>query len=277
MIERAHFPEDKEDIIRLWSVCFGDTGHYIEFFLDNLPPENVLFVYKYEGNIIGMFIIMPARIIYTINGNKKRGLIYYVYAVGVDPGQRGRGIAGKMLEFAREYAALRGAELCLVPATEKLGKYYAERGFNKFIWHFTKPALTEADIMDKVSGMIEINGIKDAPLLDGYIDELYFKRLEALDDKTAIFWDVNNFKFALIEHLYVGGRIYIKADDSAADGFWYIVLRKGENGFFVREAMDVSGELMGTFGLCMMITDNISYGKELINADNDKYVNFCFD
>ena len=59
MIQRAHFVEDKEAIIRLWQQCFGDERHYVEFFLENCPKENALFLYRKKDVVVGMMFLMP--------------------------------------------------------------------------------------------------------------------------------------------------------------------------------------------------------------------------
>lgn len=283
MIDIAHFPKDREDIVRLWGACFGDARHYIEFFLDNLPSENVLFVYKIEGNIAGMFFLMSANFRYkTEESIQKQKIqpVFYVYAVGVAPEYRKNGIAGKMLEFAKEYAAREGAELCLVPANDALGSYYANRGFKKVPATNSPKYINEA-LMDKIvrktSDMIKIDTVQNIYLLDKYIDALYNKRVEALGNVDALVWDINNFRFALIEHLYTGGSIYI--DDNVGDtgDIEYVIARVGQNGIFVREAVvSESDGIISASGNCAMIT-YMSYGNEVINDAYDKYINFCFD
>lgn len=273
MICPAHFPKDREEIINLWSSCFGDERHYIEFFLNNLPSENVPFVYKINKVMAGMMILMPARLSFK----DKNELIYYVFAVGVSKGFRNRGIAGEMLQFAKEYAAKNNAELCLVPADKELLRYYEKRGFSVA---FNKQSGFEKSAMksDAVNSMTRIEALHNIHLLDNYVEVLYNKREEAVRSVGAFLWGKDNFLFALKEHIYTGGFIYITSVANVgyeAMDLDYIIGMQSPEGIFVREAL-IGDRLTGNTSFCAMIT-TMSYGAEFLKDDTTKYINFCFN
>ncbi len=269
MICPAHFPKDREEIINLWSSCFGDERHYIEFFLDNLPLENVLFVYKIDEAIAGMMFLMPARLKFE----DKNELIYYVFAVGVFESFRNRGIAGEMLQFAKEYAAKNSAELCLVPAGKELVRYYEKRGFSVAFNRLEVPGENAAEL-DEIEYMTKIDVSQNLHLLDKYVDALYNKREKAVSFGGAFLWGRDNLLFALKEHIYTGGFIYTTSDYEAAD-FEYIIGMQSFGDVFIREASIGEG-VVGNTNFCAMIT-TMSYGTEFITNNKNKYINFCFN
>ncbi len=269
MICPAHFPKDREELINLWSSCFGDERHYIEFFLNNLPLENVPFVYKIDKVIAGMMFLMPARLRFE----DKNELIYYVFAVGVSESFRNRGIAGEMLQFAKEYAAKNSAELCLVPASKDLVRYYEKRGFSVA---FNKQAGLEKSAvnLDDVKSMTKIDALQNLYLLDNCVEALYNKREESFGPGGVFLWCRDNLLFALKEHIYTGGFIYITSDYEAMD-FEYIIGMQSLENVFIREASIGEG-VVGNTNFCAMIT-TMSYGVEFITNNKNKYINFCFN
>ena len=213
MIERAHFMTDKEEIIRLWQQCFGDERHYVEFFLENCPAENALFLYRKEDTVVGMMLLMPGRLVMSDNdfvseAQSALGIkTYYLYALCVDEKYRGRGIASELLGFAEDYAGKDNAELCLVPGSSKLRKYYAERGF---VDVFVR---TEQEINVDTSEMFN-TGIK---ITDIAVADLMKARSEAYGN-NAFLWNKDNLDFAMKENEYSDGFVCsIEADDIEAE------------------------------------------------------------
>lgn len=230
MIQRAHFVTDKEEIIRLWQQCFGDSRDYVEFFLENCPEENVLFLYRKEDVVVGMMFLMPGLL--EIKYWQK---VYYLYALCVDEDFRGRGIAEELLDFAKDFAKKENAEVCLVPSTEKIRRYYAKRGFiDVFV---CTEQLLEVDTTEMFCGELDIT--------DADIDLLMQARTEACGD-NAFLWEKDNLEFAIKENAYAGGFAYfisdkgnsIKKDDcklTFCNGAPYIIGDIDENVLQIRE------------------------------------------
>ena len=208
MIQRAHFVEDKEAIIRLWQQCFGDERHYVEFFLENCPKENALFLYRKKDVVVGMMFLMPGmlKVPADIGESEECAVqikddekihpqkIYYLYALCVDEKYRGRGIANELLDFAKDYAGKDNAELCLVPGSSNLRKYYAQRGFvDVFV-------CTEQEINVDTSMMY--GGVIRKADID--IEDLIKARTE-IYVSSVFLWNADNLDFAMKENAYSGG------------------------------------------------------------------------
>lgn len=197
MIKRAHFVMDKEEIIRLWQQCFGDERHYVEFFLENCPAENALFLYREADKTVGMMFLMPGKLVASgntsVSGPQSDSdiKIYYLYALCVDESCRGRGIAKELLDFAGEYAREDNAELCLVPGSLKLRKYYAQRGFVDVFVRTVQEI--KADVTSMFDGKIKITDINIADLMNAR-SKVY--------GNNAFLWNKDNLEFAIKENAF---------------------------------------------------------------------------
>lgn len=123
---RCSVNNDREGIISLWHESFGDNRKEIEFFLDNkyIPGNTV--VCEENGKIISQLFLLDGEM--HINGEDYPS--YYLYAACTSKECRGKGIMGKMLEFARNLAYDRGIYfICLMPAEESLYNYYSNFGY----------------------------------------------------------------------------------------------------------------------------------------------------
>jgi len=213
MIERAHFMTDREEIIRLWQQCFEDERHYVEFFLENCPEENALFLYREATGIVGMMFLMPGRLVMSGNdfvseAQSALGIkTYYLYALCVDEKYRGRGIANELLDFAKDYAGKDDAELCLVPGSARLRKYYAERGFVDAFVRTEQEINVDTSAM--FSGRIKMADINTADLMKA--------RTEIYGD-DAFLWDETNLDFVIKENAYSDG-FALSIETEPTDGF----------------------------------------------------------
>lgn len=113
---------DGEQIKKIWETCFGDDEDYISFYLEHrMTEDNMLVIYE-DGKAVSMASFLPAEYLYEGSYQSVR----YVYAVATLPQYRGRGLAGKILEYAK---SLYGEPLVLAPAEESLISYYEKLGF----------------------------------------------------------------------------------------------------------------------------------------------------
>lgn len=114
--------KDGNRIAEIWKTCFGDDDEYIRFYLKNrMTEDNMLVIYK-EGQAVSMASFLPMR--YLCEGEYVEAR--YVYAVATLPQYRSRGLAGRILQFAKEYY---GQPLVLAPAEDELMRYYEKLGF----------------------------------------------------------------------------------------------------------------------------------------------------
>ncbi|MCM1285561.1 MAG: GNAT family N-acetyltransferase [Acetobacter sp.] len=114
IIETKKF--DDESIISLWREAFGDTREEIEFFLDNCENKSVLCYYK-NNELLSMLFLVDC----TVSNERYK----YIYAACTRKRARKSGVMTELLDFAKEcYSGI-----LLIPADEKLSKYYKKRGF----------------------------------------------------------------------------------------------------------------------------------------------------
>lgn len=276
MICLAHFAKDKEEIIQLWQECFDDDREYIEFFLNNCPDENALYLYKKNGVTAGMMYLISGELCWKCGNALRQEKAYYLYAVGVSERFRRQGIAGELLEFAKKYARERNAELCLVPADEKLRNYYAQRGFATAFYR-NDEVLWNA--VGKKQGSLLT---KEAALADGadeisrHVHEIYVKRKELFGGRGSFLWSEANLWFALEENLKSGGFLYFCNDNNA---FEYAVGICENDSFYVKEAsFAANSDEEAASQPYAMITDML-FGAEFIEftAQKDRYINLCLD
>lgn len=108
------FTNNKDDIIKVWQDAFGDSKEDVLFFINNVKNAKCLAYYD-NDNIASM--------LYLIECNY--GL--YIYAASTLKDYKKRGYMTKLLDYCKNEFN----EICLIPATENLIKFYQDRGFNE--------------------------------------------------------------------------------------------------------------------------------------------------
>jgi hypothetical protein len=113
--------EYRESIIKLWQICFGDSRDYIEFFLNNCPKYKCAADVE-NGEIVSMLFLLDGLLL-----NKK---CEYIYAACTLPDCRRTGKMGALIEYSKKFCYNEGdSYIFLVPANDKLYKYYSNFGF----------------------------------------------------------------------------------------------------------------------------------------------------
>lgn len=129
MVLRPSCQADVPGLKQLWKLAFGDEDAYIEhFFTRYYTPERML-VLEEEGAVLAMtaWFDMP-----LVSKNGARIPAAYLYAVATHPDCRGRGLAGRLLDFAGQWLAERDfACLTTVPARPDLHVFFARNGFEE--------------------------------------------------------------------------------------------------------------------------------------------------
>ena len=126
----ADIPRQRE----LWSLAFGDEGAYVDNFYHNYyRPERVL-VLEENGVIQAMTAWFDTDFVVS---DQERYKVGYLYAVATHPDARGRGFAGRLLEYADHY--LKEEQGCqavtTVPAEESLHRFFGANGFRECFTH----------------------------------------------------------------------------------------------------------------------------------------------
>lgn len=192
---------NRDAVIDLWQVSFGDTREYIEFFLDNCP-DYVCVEYFAENRLASM--------LFLLEGNLLGERCKYLYAACTEPSFRRRGIMESLIEFTAEYCKENEySSIFLVPANEKLYSYYGKSGFkNSFTKKYIK--MKSADI--------EIESFCTSD-----VDEIVNVKKKLLNSINGFIFDEKTLKYTVEEHLFNGGKVFLKYnEDNVILSFFYI-------------------------------------------------------
>lgn len=139
-IENRHIKGDeltesiRSQVIELMVEGFGDYRHLYEGFMERVAvPLNTLYVATSpHERVIASLHAVP----YGVKeGNEHYDeSISYMYALVTDPNYRGKGIMRSLLQFAMEHRFSQFADIAsvLIPADERLQRYYEKQGFRNF-------------------------------------------------------------------------------------------------------------------------------------------------
>lgn len=112
---------DREKAFALHHACFGDGEAWFTAFLKAAKGQQYIACILEEEYTGGMFLL-------DVTYGAYRGK--YVYALGVHPDCRGKGIAKKLIEEAKALSH----DFCLICAADgELAKTYARNGFDTFV------------------------------------------------------------------------------------------------------------------------------------------------
>ena len=106
----------------LWRKSFGDSDAFVSRSINILSESAKLATLEEDGVILSQCILIEHSIYID------RAL--YIYAACTHPEQRGKGLFSRLLDEVTLYASQEGfALLSLIPAGDRLSKYYESRGF----------------------------------------------------------------------------------------------------------------------------------------------------
>ena len=145
MIEFAK-QRDVDGIIDVWSEAFGDKKEdildFLKYYLD------CMLVFKKDREIAGITAMIPV----WYDGEKGR----YIYAVATKSIYRGQGIAGKLVEFVKDYVNQNNeAFSILVPQNSGLFEYYKRFGYETISCLKTVKKTEFSDYNEKISEISE--------------------------------------------------------------------------------------------------------------------------
>lgn len=154
MAFRVSEQRDLPALKQLWKLAFGDEDEYIEhFFARYYAPQRML-VLEEEGQVRAMTARFDVPLV-CADGTSVPSA--YLYAVATHPDCRGRGLAGRLLDFAGKWLGERGyACLTTVPARPDLHAFFARNGFEEgfalFREEYAHPGEGERAVLTPVSG-----------------------------------------------------------------------------------------------------------------------------
>ena len=184
----------REDIVRLWHDCFGDSNAYVDFFLQHYDIARHMLVFIDGEKPVSMLSMLPMSLV-TQTGTLLSGR--YIYAVATDPRYRGRGLSSKLLAAAHEKLAAAGVHLSvLVPARGDLFDFYRKRGYEPAF--FIGDASISAESIPRFEGSFSV----------AEADAAEFSRIRerAFSGSTMfVRWDGDALAYRLAETAMLGG------------------------------------------------------------------------
>ncbi len=116
---------DLEQLKNLWRESFDDTDEYINWYYENVFPNNVVFVAEIADEIIGMLHLNPYEVVTAETSEKA----YYIVGVATKRGHRKKGIMKLLMSSAFGFMKKSGCTFTyLMPANVR---YYQGLGFVK--------------------------------------------------------------------------------------------------------------------------------------------------
>lgn len=124
----------------LWCACFGDAPAEVEAFWAKLFDDIRVYAEFSGKTAVSMVCALPTEL---VGEDGEAAPCAYLYALCTAPEQRGKGLAHRLLDFARRDLTQAGfAFAALVPAGAELFDFYAKHGFSTafFCREYTVPA-----------------------------------------------------------------------------------------------------------------------------------------
>lgn len=177
----------KEDLIKIWQECFGDSREYIEFFLSQNFKRIKTVVAIADEKVVGAAYLLPVKSYeYKVLKNG-----WYGYAIGILPEYRKRGIYAKMHEKIMNGINSKNEFYILCPANEKLASFYASLGFMEYSY------LADTKLFPKQEENIEFEDIS--------AKEYELLRNSFFDENGLIIWNEVSLEYAIAENEFCGG------------------------------------------------------------------------
>ncbi len=232
--------EDYPAMKQIWTACFGDPLDYVQFFFEHCLPRHRALTAYVNGDAAGCVYLLSAK---AKDGNTFRPAIY-IYALGVLPAYRSRGIGQMLIRRVFAIAESEGAICFLRPASADLVPYYERFGMQKT--YLVKecrlipdPHKSTADsTISSVSAKEYAHLRTDLPAVSGLIQ-----------------WDFPHISFAIAENDLSGGRClkYTKAGRTAC-----VFMKREKDGYCITEVLPYA-DASFLSGLCAHFPDNTIY------------------
>lgn len=215
---------DKKYVISVWKDAFGDKEDFISDFL-HLFGKYML-VLEYEGRVVSMLTLFPVKI------GEKSGR--YVYAVATDKKYRSRGFAGKLVEYAKRFAAKNDENfLVILPQNDGLYDFYRRFGFS------------ELKCVKRINEQ-KVN-FNDSALNIEIIDENEYFKLRKNHFATCKFveWDIHMLAF--FKKVYEG--FFVKVSENGREAALAFCFKNGDS-LSVPELLTKENETIILSSLC---------------------------
>lgn len=214
--DRTKIPQLK----KLWKECFADDDAYIDGFFAAMYQNEHVLLEEENGVLMGASFFLPGEI--WLEQTKTDGgwqAVRYVYALAVYPQYRGRGIAARLLQKARQ---IYDAPLIAEPAQESLIEgFYEPLGFTKNFYlqkHTVEIPYYDVQAAQKdVWQWIPADAAQYCSIRNAYFQKHGYIR-----------WPGRHIAFAVRQHIDSGGGAFLLTSSGRKELILYLIEEQGE-------------------------------------------------
>lgn len=203
---------DYAQLVKIWEACFGDPREDILRFLEAHEGKMEIAICKVDGLIVSALYLLPLVC--------KESKVSYIYAVGTHPEYQGLGYCEKLLRWIRQK---REECFILVPAGEKLRKYYEKRGYK--LLQEKKKIYQSLSLMETAEGTPEIKKTFSIKEIDG---DSYLGYRENLVKNQygskSLLWDRENINYIWQDIVSTEGGFAISISEANSNNILGIAL-----------------------------------------------------
>lgn len=112
----------------LYSMCFDERQEAVEYLFDNLLSFSNAYAARVDNKIVSALYLLPCEVAF----NSRNLKAHYLMGASTHPNHRGKGIMGKLIEYALEDAKSYGDKVSVLePADRSLYGYYSQFGYQE--------------------------------------------------------------------------------------------------------------------------------------------------
>ncbi len=115
--------DDIQSLKELWVECFPNDVEYSKFFFERIFKLNFARVVEADGKVVAMLHSFP----YNFATPEGELSAKYIYGVGTSSEYRGRGLAGKLLQYEANSCDF----IAIIPQSESLFDFYKKYGYTE--------------------------------------------------------------------------------------------------------------------------------------------------
>jgi len=151
--------EDRQVLMEMWKICFGDTDEYIDLIFSNKYKNENTLIYFQEDKAVACLQMQP----YSIRMYSEVIPFYYLVGLCTLPEYRNNGYMGKLINESFEVMKSRDVPLSiLVPAEDWLYGYYEKFGFVQTFEKGVNPVNLKSIIQEYPYNLNEAFNVFDA-------------------------------------------------------------------------------------------------------------------
>ncbi|MEA4921263.1 MAG: GNAT family N-acetyltransferase [Clostridiaceae bacterium] len=238
---------DKQELLRLYDICFPGEHDYGEYFHNNFwRPEKTL-VIRDNGGIISMVNLLDVR----FNAGDEEIEASYIYAAATDPAHRGKGLMQKLLEASFELGDKWGKDLSvLITENDSLFAFYKKFGYEP---SFGVSLISPNDVLPGFMCKVRMLDSIDCEMMEAVYNTASLGRL-------AVARDIDRFVSIIEEYKEHAFGLF----DQAGNMMAYCLM--DESNEEAREVMGIGMEYL-LYTCCMDM--KTGFGKSLPSGEGD--------